>query len=276
MTQLDPSCPIAPLLPYLLHINATAAEEWAEREASFVGSTLPVALVLTLGSLLLLLAGERLTRLALFLSGALVAYVAALWLSNSVITSLSASATAACVTLIAAPLVAALCGGLLTLWLLSLAFACVGLAAGAAVGQALYILVLHRVSFGVTLLGHDLFYFLLLIGLGLLGAIAMVNFKETLMIVATAALGAVGLVPGLAILLFAHADARFLWVTDISAASEHRGSPFVYGQALAVLLYFPIGVAVQRWAKSKRTVPEPQTQPYVVFHERGHFGSSAA
>jgi len=276
---LDASCPVAPLLPYLLHFNATEAEQWAQNEADSFGSALPVAIVLTVCSVLLLFAGERLTRMTLFLGGALVTFVVSLLLANSALSAASASPTAGCITLIVVPLILGLLGGALMLYLVTLAFACVGFAAGAAAGQALYILVLHRVSTGVTLLDHDLFYFIVLLALAIPGSILMAKYREALMVVSTAALGAVGLVPGLAILILARFDARFLWVTDPTDANDHRSSPFVYGQALAVLLYFPLGVAVQRHFKRKRgaVASEQVVQPYVVFQDPAHrFGSSNA
>lgn len=278
---LDASCPITPLLPYLLHFNQTAATEWAQQEAQAVGSGLPVAIILTVGSVLLLLAGERLTKLALFLGGAVVTFVVSLFVANAALSAASASPTAGCVTLIAVPVVLGLLGGMLMLKFLTLAFALLGFASGAAAGQALYILVLHRVSTGVVVLDHDLFYFIVLFALAIPGSIILAKYKETLMVLATAALGAVGLVPGLAMLVLCRIDSRFLWVTDPTDANEHRASPFVYGQVLAILLYFPLGVVVQRRLKRKkeRAAVSEQAQPYVVFNEparRGGYGSSNA
>lgn len=65
---------------------------------------------------------------------------------------------ASCATLIGVPLVLGLVGGALVLKLLTLAFTCLGFAAGGAVGQALYLLLLHRVTTGVIVLGHDLMW----------------------------------------------------------------------------------------------------------------------
>lgn len=267
---LDASCPITPLLPYLLNFNATATEQWAEREADNFATGLPVALVLVVGSALLLLAGERLTRVALFLCGALVTFAVSMYVTNGALSAASASPSASCVTLIAVPTVLGLLGGCMMLYLLTLAFSCLGFAAGAALAQALYILFLHRVTFGVTVLNHDLFYFVLLFVLAVPGAILMAKYREALMIFATAALGAVGLVPGLALLLLSRIDSRFLWVTDPTDANAHRTSPFVYGQVLAILVYFPIGVSVQRsLAKRKAAAVHDQTQPYVL-HQPGY------
>jgi len=267
---------VTPLLPYLLHFNATATEEWAKSEADAFGSALAVGILLTVGSALLLFAGARLTKLALFLCGAVVAFAATLLVTDAVLSLTSATPTAACITLIAVPALVGLLGGLLALRFLTMAFACAGFAAGAALGQALYVLILHRAPTGVVLLHHDLTYFLCLLVLAVPGSILMVRHKEALMAIATAAVGAVGLVPGLAILLLSRIDARFLWVTDPSDANEHRASPFVYGQVLAVPLYFVLGVAVQRRSKPKKR--DEQVQPYIVYQDGAHnrYGSSAA
>lgn len=274
---LDASCPVTPLLPYLLNFNATAAEEWAKSEADAFGSALAVGILLTVGSALLLFAGERLTKLALFLCGAVIAFLATLLVTNAALSLTSATPTAACITLIAAPALVGLLGGLLALRFLTMAFACAGFAAGAALGQALYVLILHRAPTGVILLHHDLTFFLCLIVLAVPASILMARHKEALMAIATAAIGAVGLVPGLAILLLSRIDARFLWVTDPTDANEHRASPFVYGQVLAVPLYFLLGLSVQRRSRKQRRADE-QVQPYIVYQDGAHrqYGSSAA
>ena len=267
---LDTSCPITPLLPYLL--NGTAAEEWAQREADSFGTSLPVAVALVVGSALLLLAGERLTRAALFLCGFLVTFVVSLFVANGALSLASASPSASCITLIAVPVVLGLVGGCMMLWLLTLAFSCLGFAAGAALAQALYILVLHRVTFGVTVLSHDLFYFVLLFALAIPGAFLMAKYRESLMIWATAALGSVGLVPGLALLVLSRIDSHFLWVTDPTDANAHRASPFVYGQVLAILVYFPVGVGVQRALarRKKAAAVHEQTAPYLLHQGPGY------
>jgi len=264
---LDASCPAAAYLPYLLNFNASAAEHWAEDELNDFGSTLPTAIALTVGSVLLLFFGERLTKLTLFLCAALISFVVSMFTTDAILSAAKASQTVGCVSLITVPILFGLLGGALALKLLALAFACAGFAAGAAFGQFLYVLFLFHVSTGVTVLGHDLFYFLTLLFFAIPCAILMEKYRETFMIYATAALGAVGLVPGLAILLLSHIDSRFLWVTDPSDANAHRGSPFVYGQALAVLLYFPIGVAVQRKLTRKKPIISDASQPYLIYQE---------
>jgi len=282
---LDASCPITPLLPYLLHFNASAVEQsvetWAHAEADNYGSSLPVAVALVVASALLLFAGERLVKLALFLCGALVAFVVSLIIANGALSAASVSPTAGCVTLIAVPLLFGIAGGCLTLYMLTLAFALAGFAAGAAVGQFVYLLVLHNVSTGVTVLDHDLMFFLTVLALAIPGSILLSMYKEQLIIFATAALGAVGLVPGLALLVLSRFDDRFLWVTDPSDANEHRSSPFVYGQVLAALVYFAIGVSVQRHCREKKAVVSDAPQPYGLFQDsgtrtRGWNGSSNA
>lgn len=273
---LDPACPIFPLLPYLLEFNGTAASDWAAREMDSINSTLPVALVLTIGSLLLLLTGEYLSRLALALCGALVVFVLSLWGSSSLLPALSPSPEASCLVLMVVPLVMGVLGGLLPLRFPRMAFASAGIAAGGASGQLLYLLVLHNVSMGTSLLHHDLFYFILLLTLAAAGGLLMALFGESLMIIATAVLGSVGLVPALGMLVFSRIDARFLWVTDVSVANEHRNSPFVYGQALFILLYLPFGVLVQRRLRCKGSLVSERSQPYVVFDDRGHRSCSSA
>jgi len=283
-STLDPSCPVAPLMPYLLHFNATEIEQevqnWAKAEADSFGSSIPVAIILVSVSALMLLAGERLTKVAIFLSGFLIAAAVSLLVADSALDALSASPTAGCATLIAAPFVFGLLGGALALYMLTVAFACVGFTAGAAVGQALYLLFLHHVSTGVTILSHDAMYFIVILAVAIPASVLMAIHKEGMMIIATAALGAVGLIPGLAILILSRIDSRFLWVTDPSDANVHRASPFVYGQVLAAIPYFLIGVAVQRIMRREKQKAATEVQPYGLFqdgtHTRGWNGSSNA
>lgn len=207
-------------------------------------------------------------KVALFLCGALIAFVVALLIANSALSAASASPTAGCATLIAVPLVFGVAGGILSLYMLSLAFGLAGFAAGAAVGQFVYLLVLHKVSTGVTVLDHDLMFFLVVLALAITGSILMSLYKEQLIIFATAALGAVGLVPGLALLLLSRFDDRFLWVTDPSDANEHRSSPFVYCQVLVAIPYFALGVSVQRLTRrQKGAVVSDAPQPYGLFQD---------
>ena len=106
-----------------------------------------------------------------------------------------------------------------------------------------------------------------LLGLAIPGAILMAKYQSDLMILATAAIGSVGLVPGLAMLLLSRIDSRFLWVVNPSTTNPHLSSPFVYGQILAILIYFPIGVLCQRASSAKKEKHEEL--PYNAFRDGG-------
>merc|ERR1712087_960042 len=121
-TMLDASCPISPLLPYLLNINVTATDGWAKTEVDSIGSGLPLAIIVTVGSLLLLFAGARLARLALFLCGALVTFAVSMLVTDAALSAVSASANLSCITLSVVPVALGLLAGFWMLRLLRLAF----------------------------------------------------------------------------------------------------------------------------------------------------------
>lgn len=90
---LDASCPISVVVSGLS--NATTIHDWtdwAEHEAHTFSSTI-LGIILTTASVLLLIAGARLVKVALFLTGFAVLYIASLLLGNSLLNTLSASAS---------------------------------------------------------------------------------------------------------------------------------------------------------------------------------------
>ncbi|KAL3918532.1 MAG: hypothetical protein SGPRY_005980 [Prymnesium sp.] len=242
--HLDSSCPVTHILPYVHNLDQAQAEQWIEHASDSYLSSLPLAIVLVTVSVALLFFGAKLTRPVLFVCGALVSFIAGFWLTDKFASG--ASATVACWLLAIIPLVLGILGGLLALHLLNLAFFCVGLAAGAAVAQEFFAVFLDNDVVGAIVVNREIFSYVFVAAVALICGMLMVCLKESLMIYATAAIGAIGLVPGLAILALSRIDKRFLWAATPSAASQHQDSPFVYGQAFACLLYFLIGVHVQK------------------------------
>jgi len=247
MVHLGDECPVlSPLLPYI-----NDAEQWSHDQiyyhpADVTINTL-VAVVLLVASLALLFFGRKLIYTTFFVSGFIVALVATAYLVNLVLSATHPSTTLSCVLLIGLPLLCGLLGGYGAVKWFKRAFVLVGLAAGGAGGYWCY-LVLHTAgwSVGTQLWHNDLSFYICLVGGAVLGAVAMVYMREVLLIVATSVTGAVGLVPALAVLALGRINPRFLWILNASGDDRHRKGPYVFGQVVAALVYFALGVLVQR------------------------------
>ena len=91
----------------------------------------------------------------------------------------------------------------------------------------------------------------------------MLHSKHALIMVATSAAGAIGVVVALDLVLLGRVDRRFLWLLDARSASQHLGSPFVFGPLIVAVLLALGGFAFQRKEKEKRRL-HAYAQPLIV------------
>lgn len=254
---VEASCPAA----IFRGLNVTTTEQWALQyfESTFSVNAVKIALAafVLLASLAFLFRGARMVKPICFISGFATCTAAVYAAVDAAVTAApSLSATASCWLLSVLPLVAGLAGGFLAFRMFSLAFLFLGLAGGASFGYWLYAIVLHVAETGVTIGSYDLTFWLCLLIGSLVGAIALLKMEYNLLVVATAAAGAVGLLPAMTVLFLARIDPRFLWVLDASAANAHLSSPFVYGPLLGAATAFVVGVYMQRREKRERDARE--------------------
>merc|ERR1712070_40992 len=201
--------------------------------------------------------GDVLVKPVFFLSGAVTAGVPAFAATSALLDSVTTiSPGAQCALLIALPLALAVVAGLLSVWMLRLAFFSVGLVSGGAIGYYLYVLVLHTIPSPELMAGYSLCFVLAVVLGALAGAIALLKFKHAILMVATSCVGAVGVVVALDLLALSRIDRRFLYLLDARSASEHLSSPFVYGPVIGAALLAIAGFAFQRKQKQKRQVRE--------------------
>jgi len=248
--------------------NLTQSEEWmkefVQKEFDALNvSEILVGTLLLAASLVIMLFGARLTKPIVFLAG-----TSASWYLLFIITSViadnvpSLTPSASCyVDMIVPAFLAVLVGLLCSVLLISASFALIGFAAGQAVGYFCYSTFIHYANTSVVLGAHDITYWISIFVPAVVGAILMIHYERGLLIIATSILGAVGLVPALAILILSHIDSRFLWVLDLNYGNLR--SPFVYGQLLAAVLYMGIGFAFQKHQEEarKRKPPLVLVQP---------------
>jgi len=197
-------------------------------------------------SIMLLLFGSKLVKLVGFMSGAALSLIVSGAGMHAIMSEVGVGEEAKCWVSMLVPLACALVGGIFTLLLLDLAFACIGALAGGSAGYGIFVLCLHFASTGVTLYHHDVtFWASLLIG-SLIGAVVMVKAKTAILSLATSAAGGVGCAGGLVLLVLQRIDGRFLWFLDPSTRNTHLASPFVFGPTIAAALLAAGGYAFQR------------------------------
>tara|TARA_B110001452_G_scaffold238623_1_gene219235 strand:+ start:187 stop:1302 length:1116 start_codon:yes stop_codon:yes gene_type:complete len=228
-------CPVA---AFSQRVNSTAIEQWVDEQwngGTFGGEDVgPIVIGATLlvCSLIFLFAGDRLVRPVLFLTGFAAALVPSFAAIDAILSAIPASVlspSADCALLIVLPLLFAVGAGMLNVCFLSLAFFTLGGVSGAAFGYYLYVLVLHTIPSPVIVDGYTVVFCLAVVISALVGALAMLKAKHTLLMCATAVAGAIGAVVGLDMLVLGRIDRRFLYLLDARTASEHIGSPFVFG-----------------------------------------------
>jgi len=247
------TCPVGFL--YSLNVNLTAVAGAVEDESralnSSVASSVILASAILLASAVLLFAGGRLVKPTLFLAAFGISYVGGLFAIRELISAVdSMSSTVSCVLLGVTPLVVGLVGGLLAICLMRFGFALLGAAAGAGLGRLVYTAGLTAIKSPTIGAHQDLISILCLVLGAIVGAVFMLIFQHSLLIVATAAIGAAGATPALA-LLAAHADARFL------TEANEPSSPFGWAQPVCFLVLFAAGLVIQcRCAK-----PKSETRP---------------
>jgi len=259
MMILD-ACPYAQLLPDPRSgVNVSLLADDASHELrSFDALGWPASLFATmlfLVSAALLLSGRAMLSCASFVAGFLVGLIVSYYMLAAIMDAADASSSpstspqVACVIGAAVPLACALACGALAVHLLTLAFACVGLVTGAAAGLNSYVLCFHAFSLGVEIGSRDLVFWLCVFVGALVGAVSAVRAKSAVLSLATAVLGAVGLVAAIDVLALQRMDKRFLWL--FQAAQEHSSSPFVYGPALATVAIAIGGFEWQRMQQTK-------------------------
>jgi hypothetical protein len=250
------SCPVASF-----RFNTSAAVAWAEHEWSNAQTTsedigtIVIGVALLCASALVLFKGDLLVKPVFFLSGAVMVGVPSFAAVSALLDSTSTISPAVeCALLIALPLAFAVVAGLLNVWMISLAFCSVGLVSGGVVGYYLYVLFLHTIPSPVLTTGYTLSFCLSVLICAIAGAIALLKFKHSILMLATAAVGAVGVVVGLDLLMLGRIDRRFLYLLDARSASEHLSSPFVFGPIIGAALLAVGGFAFQRKQRQKRRV----------------------
>lgn len=92
----------------------------------------------------------------------------------------------------------------------------------------------------------------------------MVKMENKLLMLATAAVGAVLAVPAIAVLALGRIDTRFLWVLDTSEVNAHLSSPFVWSQMCEAVLLLFTGYAVQRHSDLKSRRMATYQQPLIA------------
>ncbi len=235
-------------LDAFIGVNATDVEQWAESFYADVGAAVPkVALTsaLLVASLIALFFGARLVKPVLFVSTFGVALVACFYATVAVVRTTTMDATAACWVEGLVPLVVALLAAFFVVNMLTLAFACLGAASGAAGGYYLYALVLHTIPTGDVppLGGHTWVFWLSVLLSSVVAAALAVKFKHLILATATAGLGAVGALVATTMLLLSHIDPKFLWCARPRNSAQ---SPAQFSDAPSVLTQAPRRLRGQR------------------------------
>jgi len=236
------TCPIAFLVTEAhMFANATAAVDDLERElAQQLPSSIALATALLLSSLFVLFLGNKLVKPTLFIVSFFAAAFATLLFIPAVINAANVPDTAACVAVGVTPIVVGIAAALVSFFFLNLGFVLLGGASGAGLGYVLYTAFLHR--FPIHPVGsHDVMFIICLAVGGLVGAIALLKQKNNVFITATAAAGACGATPAIALLL-AHANIHWLGAFNTGLKSPPQ---FVWPQAVVAGGLFLLGLLVQ-------------------------------
>lgn len=275
----DDTCPFGPLFAiYAKALNATARDAWVHgvlhmtTEASIVNHT--GAAILLAISVALLFFGSRLVRPTFFIVGFVSATLFFFVATQEIFTSEAVSADTRCWVMASISLVAGIAGGFMTLRLVRVAFGATGLIAGGALGFLLYTVGLNRLGWpeDPEFAGHGVVFWAPVCICAVLGAIAMMRYEYAIFAVATATIGAAGLIPALDLLLLYHIDERFLWALSDESRVSHHSSPFVFGQAIAAIIMAQIGAAFQlrffahrlRMQRVMAVVAVPYGEPLMV------------
>jgi hypothetical protein len=205
-----------------------------------------LALALMIISIFILFFGNVLLRPTFFLTSFLCAGSVALAAMPSIVSNFVMEDNAACLTIGMVPLGVGIMAGLISLCLFKVGLALRGAGAGAGAGYIFWLLVSFfvpigswNVEVGPTTLMHIV---CVLIG-ALLGAFLCMRYQKSVLIVATSALGAFGVVAATSFLL-AHADVRHTLhharaptarppLPEVSLLSLSRRSPSIPARRLA-------------------------------------------
>ena len=205
-----------------------------------------LALALMIISIFILFFGNVLLRPTFFLTSFLCAGSVALAAMPSIVSNFVMEDNATCLTVGMVPLAVGIMAGLISLCLFKVGLALLGAGAGAGSGYIFWLLVSlfvpigpWNIEVGPTTLMHIV---CMLIG-ALLGAFLCMRYQKSVLIVATSALGAFGVVAATSFLL-AHADVRHTLhharaptarppLPEVSLLSLSRRSPSIPARRLA-------------------------------------------
>lgn len=238
------TCPVSTLSTVFRDLNATRIEQEIEQELSHdLAFAITTASVLLFIGLFFTFFGARLVKPTLFCAAFVSATIASFLAFDGILSQAAISANAACILLGAAPLATGLVAGVLSLCLLQLGFFMLGAGAGCGLGYTLYLAGLDRIDsplVGNT--GYDLTFVLCLSIGALLGAIVMCKCQKSLLIFATAAIGA-GASTAALVLLLAHA--KIVFHASCSAAPTTVHCVPSYVQPIVAVALFGLGLLVQ-------------------------------
>jgi hypothetical protein len=214
-------------------------------EASIVNHT--GAAILLAISVALLFFGSRLVRPTFFLMGFALATLLFFVAAQEMFTLDDVPAATRCWVMAVVPLVTGIAGGFTALRLVRAAFGATGIIAGSALGFLVYTVGLNRLGWREEpqYAGHGIVFWMPVCICAVIGAIAMMRYEYAIFAVATATIGAAGLIPALDLLVLYHIDKRFLWALSDESRTSHYSSHFVFGQAIAAIIMAQIGAAVQ-------------------------------
>jgi len=243
---LDGQCPIAPLVPILGSLGSSEAwtDHLFEQSGAVVVSAM-IGIVLLIAGSMLLLFGARLVKPVIFLCVFFWSFAVTFFVIEVLLSAEDATPTTSCYALLIGPVMAGLFLGSVATLLIDTAFIAVGSAVGAALGYVAYAVFFYQFSCGLTWLSHDLVYWICIIGSSCGGAFLLAQLELQLLIVATATLGGMVMVPAIDVLVLRRVDERFLWVLDATAFAKHFWSPFVLSQAIGAIALAFVGARFQ-------------------------------
>lgn len=256
--MLNSSCPVSFLAR--LPGNFTEADEEIQQLTRQLADNLSTSIILAsamlVASLFVLFFGKKLVKPTIFLGAFGSVAAGSFYIANALLNDAPhVSPTASCALVAFVPLVLGVLAGLMALCMLQLGFAILGAAAGVGVGYTAYVAGLSHIP-SPAVGAHDVTYIVCLSVCGLLGTILMLKFSDSLMIIVTSLIGAVGSTPAVAMLL-AHVNANFLGVIALDKVDIH--SKYIWPQALFTLALFVLGLIVQCRQERHRKRSQLQT-----------------
>lgn len=235
---------------FLYQFRSFTPEQAARQGISFahnefvngVGTTV-FSLVILGVSLLLLLAGERLFKPTLFLSGFGLASVFSFFGLNA---AFNAAHWSNCALMGVLPVVVGIIAGTFALWLLNTAFflvgGCFGTVAGFYVYTLLHVVFKLSVDGAHTFAHHDVLFWICLLAGCLLGGLLALKLERGILVLATAVVGGMGTAVASAYLVLVRLDPT---LTPQHLSSGHAPLGFAIGWLAGALLVTVFGMWVQ-------------------------------